>query len=232
MLIKKNCRFVRNQTIKLSNNEKSSYGSSLDSFYTTRIPNLSINYGSIEFNKTREERFTAVIERLKEIKVAQEAYKTVNGKYAGDFEGLVQFIDTAEFTITQQRDSSFMRYNRVYRIDMQVDTVVIDTLGRVSIKDSLFKNSMSYKELMNVPYGQNGETFELKAEIITKGNFQVPVFMASVKKDVVLYDQPEDLRLKENTHNSIEEVNGNQIVVGSLTEVSTSGNWPSIYDKK
>lgn len=186
----------------------------------------------IEFNKTREERFTAVIERLKEIKVAQEAYKTVNGKYAGDFEGLVQFIDTAEFTITQQRDSSFMRYNRVYRIDMQVDTVVIDTLGRVSIKDSLFKNSMSYKELMNVPYGQNGETFENKAEIITKGNFQVPVFMASVKKDVVLYDQPEDLRLKENTHNSIEEVNGNQIVVGSLTEVSTSGNWPSIYDKK
>ncbi len=186
----------------------------------------------IEFNKTREERFTAVIERLKEIKVAQEAYKTVNGKYAGDFEGLVQFIDTAEFTITQQRDSSFMRYNRVYRIDMQVDTVVIDTLGRVSIKDSLFKNSMSYKELMNVPYGQNGETFEIKAEIITKGNFQVPVFMASVKKDVVLYDQPEDLRLKENTHNSIEEVNGNQIVVGSLTEVSTSGNWPSIYDKK
>lgn len=186
----------------------------------------------IEFNKTREERFTAVIERLKEIKVAQEAYKTVNGKYAGDFEGLVQFIDTAEFTITQQRDSSFMRYNRVYRIDMQVDTVVIDTLGRVSIKDSLFKNSMSYKELMNVPYGQNGETFELKAEIITKGNFQVPVFMASVKKDVVLYDQPEDLRLKENTHNSIEEVNGNQIVVGSLTEVSTSGNWTSIYDKK
>jgi type II secretory pathway pseudopilin PulG len=186
----------------------------------------------IEFNKTREERFTAVIERLKEIKVAQEAYKTVNGKYAGDFEGLVQFIDTAEFTITQQRDSSFMRYNRVYRIDMQVDTVVIDTLGRVSIKDSLFKNSMSYKELMNVPYGQNGETFELKAEIITKGNFQVPVFMASVKKDVVLYDQPEDLKLKENTHNSIEEVNGNQIVVGSLTEVSTSGNWPSIYDKK
>lgn len=186
----------------------------------------------IEFNKTREERFTAVIERLKEIKVAQEAYKTVNGKYAGDFEGLVQFIDTAEFTITQQRDSSFMRYNRVYRIDMQVDTVVIDTLGRVSIKDSLFKNSMSYKELMNVPYGQNGETFELKAEIITKGNFQVPVFMASVKKDVVLYDQPEDLRLKENTHNSIEEVNGNQIIVGSLTEVSTSGNWPSIYDKK
>ena len=186
----------------------------------------------IEFNKTREERFTAVIERLKEIKVAQEAYKTVNGKYAGDFEGLVQFIDTAEFTITQQRDSSFMRYNRVYRIDMQVDTVVIDTLGRVSIKDSLFKNSMSYKELMNVPHGQNGETFELKAEIITKGNFQVPVFMASVKKDVVLYDQPEDLRLKENNHNSIEEVNGNQIVVGSLTEVSTSGNWPSIYDQK
>lgn len=186
----------------------------------------------INFNKIREERFSAVIEKLKDIRDAQVAYKTVNGKFAPDFETLIAFVDTGVYTITQQKDSSFMRYNRAYRIDMQVDTVVVDTLGTVAVKDSLFKSDNSYKSLFSVPYAQNGERFEMKADIVNKQGFDAPVFMASVKKDVVLYDQPKDLLARENAHNSIEEVNGTTIKVGSLTDVSTSGNWPSIYDKK
>jgi FtsP/CotA-like multicopper oxidase with cupredoxin domain len=186
----------------------------------------------INFNKIREERFSAVIEKLKDIRDAQVAYKTVNGKFASDFETLIAFVDTGVYTITQQKDSSFMRYNRAYRIDMQVDTVVVDTLGTIAVKDSLFKSDNSYKNLFAVPYAQNGERFEMKADIVNKQGFDAPVFMASVKKDVVLYDQPKDLLSRENAHNSIEEVNGTTIKVGSLTDVSTSGNWPSIYDKK
>ena len=186
----------------------------------------------INFNKIREERFSAVIEKLKDIRDAQVAYKTVNGKFASDFETLIAFVDTGVYTITQQKDSSFMRYNRAYRIDMQVDTVVVDTLGTVAVKDSLFKSDNSYKNLFAVPYAQNGERFEMKADIVNKQGFDAPVFMASVKKDVVLYDQPKDLLSRENAHNSIEEVNGTTIKVGSLTDVSNSGNWPSIYDKK
>ena len=186
----------------------------------------------ITFNKTREERFSSVIEKLKDIRDAQVAYRTVNGEFAKDFESLISFIDTGVYTITQQKDSSFMRYNRVYRIDMQVDTVVVDTLGTVAVKDSLFKGDSSYKTLFSVPFAQNGERFEMKADVVNKQGFDAPVFEASVKKDVVLYDQPKDLLARENAHNSIEEVNGNTIIVGSLTDVSTSGNWPSIYDKK
>ena len=186
----------------------------------------------ITFNKNREERFSAVIEKLKDVRDAQVAYRTVNGEFAKDFESLISFIDTGVYTITQQKDSSFMRYNRVYRIDMQVDTVVVDTLGTVAVKDSLFKGDSSYKTLFSVPFAQNGERFEMKADVVNKQGFDAPVFEASVKKDVVLYDQPKDLLARENAHNSIEEVNGNTIIVGSLTDVSTSGNWPSIYDKK
>jgi len=186
----------------------------------------------ITFNKNREERFSSVIEKLKDIRDAQVAYRTVNGEFAKDFESLISFIDTGVYTITQQKDSSFMRYNRVYRIDMQVDTVVVDTLGTVAVKDSLFKGDSSYKTLFSVPFAQNGERFEMKAEVVNKQGFDAPVFEASVKKDVVLYDQPKDLLARENAHNSIEEVNGNTIRVGSLNDVSTSGNWPSIYDKK
>ena len=191
----------------------------------------SVN-GPIEFKKVRKERFQAVINKLKDIRDSQEAYKTVNGKYAGNFESLVKFIDTGNYTITQQRDSSFMRYDKVYQIELQVDTIVIDTLGFVKVKDSLFKNSDAYKTMMEVPYAQNGEKFDMKADIIEKSGYKAPVFEASVKKDVVLYDQPKDLRLQENARNSVEEVNGNTVKVGSLVDVSTNGNWPPIYDRK
>ena len=191
----------------------------------------SVN-GPIEFKKVRKERFQAVITKLKDIRDSQEAYKSVNGKYAGNFESLVKFVDTGSYTITQQRDSSFMRYDKTYRIDLQVDTIIVDTLGFVKVKDSLFKNSDAYKNMMEVPYGQNGEKFELKADIIEKSGYKAPVFEAKVNKDVVLYDQPSDLVKQENARNSVEEVNGNSIKVGSLVDVSTNGNWPPIYDRK
>ncbi|MEO2053049.1 MAG: hypothetical protein ABGX00_14930 [Allomuricauda sp.] len=191
----------------------------------------SIN-APIEFNKVRKERFSQVIAKLKDIRDAEEAYKTVNGKYAGNFESLIQFIDTGSYTITTQKDSSFMRFDRAYGIDMQQDTVIIDTLGTVKVKDSLFKNSDRYKTMMNVPYAQNNEKFELKADIIDKSGYKAPVFEAKVKKDVVLYDQPKDLVDREKAHQSVEEVNGDEIKVGSLTDVSTNGNWPPIYDRK
>ena len=86
--------------------------------------------------------------------------------------------------------------------------------------------------MMNVPFAQNNEKFEMKADIIDKGGYKAPVFEAKVKKNVVLYDQPEDLVEKENAQQSVEEVNGSEIKVGSLTDVSTNGNWPPIYDRK
>lgn len=191
----------------------------------------SVN-GPIEFKKVRQERFQAVINKLKDIRDSQEAYKSVNGKYAANFESLRKFVDTGSYTITQQRDSSFMRFDKVYQIELQVDTIVVDTLGFVSVKDSLFKNSDAYNTMMDVPYGQNGEKFELKADIVEKSGYKAPVFEAKVKKNVVLYDQPEDLVKQENARNSVEEVNGNYIKVGSLVDVSTNGNWPPIYDRK
>lgn len=191
----------------------------------------SIN-APIEFNKVKRERFSKVIAKLKDIRDSQEAYKMVNGKYANDFESLIKFIDTGNYTITSQRDSSFMRYDRAYQIDMQQDTVIIDTLGTVKVKDSLFGADDRYKTMMNVPYAQNNEKFEMKADIIDKSGFKAPVFEVKVKKDVLLYDQPEDLVARENALQSVEEVNGTEIKVGSLTDVSTNGNWPPIYDRK
>jgi hypothetical protein len=192
---------------------------------------LSVN-APIEFKKIKQERFAEVISVMKDIRNSQEAYKTVKGEFAKDFNSLIQFIDTARYTITQQRDSSFYEFNKVYKIDMLKEVKIVDTLGFISIKDSLFKKDTRYKNMMNVPFGQNGEQFKMEAKVIRKNDYRVPVFRISVDKTIILYDQAADLMATENTQINVEEVNGPQIIVGSLEDVSSNGNWPPIYDKK
>ena len=188
--------------------------------------------GPIEFKKVKEARFADVISTLKDIRNSQEAYKTVNGKFANDFESLIAFVDTGQYTITQQRDSSYMEFDKVYGIDLLREVTIVDTLGFVNVKDSLFRGDDRYKNMMSVPHGQNNEKFTMKADIVDKGGYQASVFEAKVAKTVVLYDQPQDLVDRENAQISVEEVNGTDITVGSLSDVSTNGNWPPIYDKK
>ncbi|MFK5973546.1 MAG: hypothetical protein QM485_09710 [Flavobacteriaceae bacterium] len=188
--------------------------------------------GPIRFNEVKQERFAKVVAKLKDIRNSQEAYKTVKGKYANDFTTLIGFVDAGKYIITQQRDSSYMEYDKTYQIDLLKEVKIIDTLGFVSVKDSLFKNDDRYKSMMNVPGAQNGEKFEMKSTIISKGSYRAPVFEVKVEKKVILYDQPDDLLAKENTEIGVDQVNGSAIIVGSLEEVSTSGNWPPVYDRE
>ena len=188
--------------------------------------------GPIEFKKVKVERFGAVVAKLKDIKNTQEAYKTVNGNYAKDFNSLIKFIDTGSYVITQQRDSSFMEFDKAYQIDMLKEVKIIDTLGFVSVRDSLFKKDTRWKSLMEIPGAPNGEKITMNAGFIEKSGYRAPAFEAKVAKSILLSDQPKDLVSRENAQMSVEEVNGVYIQVGSMDEVSTSGNWPPIYDKK
>jgi hypothetical protein len=187
--------------------------------------------GPIRFQEVKEERFGKVISAMKDIRLSQEAHKSVRGQYAGTFKTLISFVDKAEYTLTTQKDSSFMRFNKSFGIDMPVDTVIIDTLGTRSVRDSIFKKDDRFRTMMNVP-GVAGKTFEMAAAIVDKGGYKAPVFEVKVAKSDILADQPKDLLSRENAQMSVEEVNGSHITVGSLEQVSTSGNWPPVYDRK
>ena len=189
----------------------------------------SIN-APIEFNVVKNERYLKVIDRLKDIRNTQVAFKSVNGIYSNDFEELVKFVDSAQFTIVQKRDSSYMQYDRVYRIDMLREVIVVDTLGYVSVKDSLFSNNDSYKFMASIPIEGIDEKFKLKADIIDKNGYNVPVFEVRVSKDLILFDQNKDLITQEKQTVSVDGVNGPDIVLGSLSDVSTNGNWPTTFD--
>ena len=202
----------------------------LSIFFATQIYS-SIN-GPIKFNQVKNDRYTMVIDRLKDIRTAQIAHKDVNGFYANNFDSLVSFVDTGIFTLIEKRDSSYLEYNRTYRIDMLKEIEIVDTLGFVSVKDSLFGDNESYKMMAVVPIEGTDSEFSIKADIIDKNGYQVPVFEVKIQKNIVLFDQNKDLLDQENKIISVDAVNGPEIILGSMTDVSTNGNWPTFFDAK
>ncbi len=188
----------------------------------------------VRFNKIKKQRYAKVIDRLKDIRDSEVAFRTVTGDYTASFDSLIQFIDTAEFPIVQQRDSVVKKFDKFRNIEVEEEIIVFDTLGYVPVKDSLFKNDTRYKEMMWVPIpGREKQVkFELRKGYVDKGDVKLPVFEARVHKKEILYDQPKDLVEQELNIISTEEVNGPYIKVGSLEEVTTSGNWPKLYDIK
>jgi len=187
----------------------------------------SVN-GPVKFNKIKQVRYAKAVENLRDIRTAQLAYRSITGKFAKDPAQLITFIDTAKFTLTQRRDSSFIRFNKILKIDEPRDTVVVDTLGYASVKDSLFKTG-NHKNMMKVPIEGVDANFEMDAGFINKNDLRIAVFEAKVSKDILLHDQDKDLLSQEREVQSVDGVNGPFLSVGSMTEVMTSGNWPRTY---
>ncbi|WP_424494017.1 hypothetical protein [Salinimicrobium sp. GXAS 041] len=188
-------------------------------------------YEPIQFNKIKEKRYAKVIENLKDIRAAQMAHRQVTGRFEEDFDDLVSFLDTAQYTLTQRRDTTYLdeEYRRTYGVDREVEDVVIDTLGFASVKDSLFGNSDRFRTMMNVPIEGVDAQFEMDAGTVTKNESQIPVFEARIAKSVVLHDLDRELVMQEEEIVGVDEVPGAFLSVGSMNEVKTSGNWPLRY---
>ncbi len=189
-------------------------------------------YGEIQFNQLKDKRYAVIIVKLKDIRDAELAHRQVTGKFTDNFDNLVRFVDTAKYTITQRRDSTVkdLEATKRFTVDMFKEIVIVDTLGYVSVKDSLFGADTRYKTMMNLPegVGEPGAKFELKAGMLEN----IPVFEASVQKSVILYDQDKNLVNKESQVVSVDGVNGPSLKVGSMDEVNTNGNWPKNYSKE
>ena len=191
--------------------------------------------GPIEFNKIKENRYTEVIKKLKDIRNVQDAYLKINGVYAKNFDELTKFVENARFTITSQRDTSWVEFDKGFNIDVMRQGVRIDTLGYVSVKDSLFKDDPRYKTMGDLPTfkGVPAGKFIMETGVITdKNDVKSSVFQVYVAKEDILKGLDKDLVAKEIQKTSVEDVRGPNIQVGSLTEITVNGNWPTSYDAK
>jgi len=186
-------------------------------------------YGEIQFNKLKDDRYKKVIVQLKDIRDAELAHKTVKGQFTSDYGQLVNFIETGKFTITQRRDTTVVDIELTKRfggVEMTKSLILVDTLGYVSVKDSLFGVDPRYKTMMNLPegIGKAGTKVDLNAGVLAESG--IPVFSASVDKEVILFDQDKNLVAKEKEVMSVDGVRGPRLQVGSMEEADTKGNWP------
>ncbi|PVW13782.1 hypothetical protein [Marixanthomonas spongiae] len=195
-------------------------------------------YGSIsgpfEFNKEKKIRYQKVINNLKDIRNAELAHQEITGSFTGSFDSLIRFIDTAQFAITQRRDSVYadVEKNKAYGIDEGyfITESLIDTLSFTPVKDSLFGKSNRYKTMMEVPVKGVDAKINLQAGTIMKNGSKYSVFEASVPKEVVLQGMDKELIHQEKQANTVEGVRGANVQVGSMNEIDTNGNWGKSYD--
>ena len=192
-------------------------------------------YDEIKFDEVKNARYQVVIKKLKDIRDTQLAHRTVKGVFQNNWDSLVKFVEIDSFTITQRRDSSVLDKEMTKRyggVKTFKDIVIVDTLGFVSVKDSLFGFDDRYLNMMYVPFSKDDQTrFELQAGFLNQNGIDIPVFEAFVKKRIILYDQSLNLVLKENQVQSVDGVNGSSLKIGSMNEVNTNGNWPKNYSK-
>ena len=197
-------------------------------FYLAYATFMSV-YGEIQFNQLKVKRYKAVIENLKDIRDAELAHLEITGRFTKKFDHLIQFIDTAQYTITQRRDSSILdkQQTKIFGVDMFKDIVLIDTLGYVPVKDSLFGSDERFRTMMNIPEGagEPGSTISLAVGELDG----ISVFEAKIDKKVILFDQDANIVSKEREVISLENVSGPVLKVGSLEEVNTNGNWPKTF---
>ena len=129
----------------------------------------------IQFEKEKNYRYTFIKEKLIDIRSAQLAYKEKNGQFTNDFDELINFVKIDSFVLVQKTDTLIEYYNKVYREMQFKDTLFIDTLGKVSILDSLFHKDYPIDSLAYVP-PVNKLKFEMNAGVVNKSKIDVPVF--------------------------------------------------------
>ncbi len=148
-----------------------------------------------------------VIDKLMQIREAQQAYRAVNGAFTSEWDRLVNFVDTGVLYITERKET-------VIQLDYGADSVYveIDTLGSVPVKDSLFSSDFQVKQLPLVP--DSDKQFLIWADKINKSGVMV---------DVIEVVDPEPVDPTRNEENEIK--NRKPLRFGSRTDVTTAGNW-------
>ncbi|MFZ5553858.1 MAG: hypothetical protein ACOZCO_12150 [Bacteroidota bacterium] len=196
----------------------------------------SIN-DEIKFRAMQKEIQREIKQRLRDIRDAQVEFKNKYGKYAADFAELKKFILTDKTItvkkigdipdkITQEMLDSLGLKEAPEKGLTEVQAWILSKKGVIkgfardttyqSVMELLFTNekaratrsadseyAFNIDSLDIVPFTGGKGKFQMKTDFLTKNNMQVPVFLVM----------------------ELETINKDTLLVGSLTEASTSGNW-------
>ncbi len=162
----------------------------------------------VRFNREKDYRTEIVVQNLKDIRTVQQMYRSLNDSFAPNFDTLVKFMVEGQIPVV----------NIIFDPnDTTLTKTINDTLGYVSVADSLFGRRPNFvvTDLQYIPFS-DGIKFDLDAGKINKGGVMVPVFMAVAPKQDYLNGLPKD---------QVNKGSVKDLIVGSMTEPTTDGNW-------
>lgn len=184
----------------------------------------------IRFNREREQREEVTIQRLKDIRTAQIAFKSEYERYTGNFDSLITFLKTGHFKVVKAIGSApdslieAVGKKEAEKIALKKGLIQRDTI-QLRVIDSLFYAGYPVDSIRFVPYTSNYE-FEMGAgQLQTGSKVRVRVFEAKVPYEILLAGL--DPQLIINYIEEREKITGYPgLRVGSLEEATNNaGNW-------
>lgn len=182
----------------------------------------------VEFEKAKNARYSTTIERLKDIRKAQLAYKDVHGHFTGDWDSLINFVKYDSLPLVRRigmLNDSMIEAGWTEEKAIKEGKIIRDTVY-VSVLDNVFGKGYPVDKLNQVPVKDTMATFHLGATVITTGSgIKVPVFEASAHNNTILKGLDRQLVINLNDQSRTNEKYPG-LKVGSLTETNNnSGNW-------
>lgn len=179
----------------------------------------SIIMTPVEFDQVKTAREKVIIERLKDIRKAQHAYKYAYKRYTPNMDSLINFVEndslTYEIKFGSEDDSLDVALGRVR-------TEIV----KLAVKDTIFNNQFVANNFKYVPFTDNKVEYIMGAtDLTTESMVVIPVFEVRVPFKVYLTDLNQQLLINAiDADQTIGRYPG--IKVGSLTQATNdAGNW-------
>lgn len=198
----------------------------------------------VKFNKQKAYRESVGVQRLKDIRSLQVAYKSVNGKFTSTVDSLIDFYNNGNMTVLLQigsmDDSSAVAHtNAIKKRNRKITpeqllklyregdhNLVFSIESKIPVKDTLFKGRTDFAldSLKLIPFS-GGEMVEMDAVIKMVSGVPVPLFEARMPYKLLLKGLDNQLRINldadQRDKNRFEGLQ-----VGSISAPNNNaGNW-------
>lgn len=177
----------------------------------------------LQFDKEVEKRSAAVIDRIKDIRSAERAYKQVYNKYCGNFDSLIAFVLTDSMVYERSfgsADDSVAVARGLVKSE-QFKMAVIDTaFGTKKLTPE------QVQQLRYIPYSADQEYILEAGALETESGVTVQVFECRAPFKAYLSDlnHQELVNLIDERENTFKDYPG--IKVGSMSSATNdAGNW-------
>ncbi len=201
----------------------------------------------VQFNKEVASRSQVAIQRLKDIRTLQEAYKSVNGRFSPTVASLKLFYETGKMDIVMQIGSlddslavanteAIKKANKKLKpAEMTAklaaayaagQKVVFSTVTEIPVRDTLFASRQDFcvDSLAFIPFS-GGQKTEMEATVKTVSGVQVPLFEARMPYKALCVGLDNQLRINLDAERK-DQNKYEGLQVGSITAPNNNaGNW-------